>query len=88
MELNVSSLPVKRGKEMKVIINFEDRIEVLFLSKDTSSEDSRYIMEVPDEFFKKYEKLENEYATMQKELEKLWDARIEFLMNELNEKKK
>jgi hypothetical protein len=73
---------------MKVIINFEDRIEVLFLSKDTSSEDSRYIMEVPDEFFAKYENLENEYATMQKELEKLWDARIEFLMFELNEKKK
>jgi hypothetical protein len=88
MELNVSSLPVKRGKEMKVIINFEDRIEVLFLSKDTSSEDSRYIMEVPDEFFAKYEKLENEYATMQEELTKLWDARIEFLMFELNEKKK
>ena len=73
---------------MKVIINFEDRIEVLFLSKDTYSEDSRYIMEVPDEFFAKYEKLENEYATMQEELTKLWDARIEFLMFELNEKKK
>ena len=74
---------------MKVIINFEDRIEVLFLSKDTSSEDSRYIMEVPDEFFAKYEKLEKEYATMQEELTKLWDARIEFLMFELlNEEKK
>ena len=73
---------------MKVIINFEDRIEFLFLSKDTSSEDSRYIMEVPDEFFEKYEKLENEYATMQEKYEKLWDERIEFLMNELNEKKK
>ncbi len=34
------------------------------------------------------EKLEKEYATMQEELTKLWDARIEFLMNELNEKKK
>ena len=73
---------------MKVIINFEDRIEVLFLSKDTSSDDSRYIMEVPDEFFAKYEKLEKEYANMQEELTKLWDARIEFLMFEMIEKKK
>ena len=74
---------------MKVIINFEDRIEVLFLSKDSCSEDSRYSMEVPDEFFAKYEKLEKEYATMQEELTKLWDARIEFLMFELlNEEKK
>ena len=88
MELNVPSILTNRGEEMKVIINFEDRIEVLFLSKDTYSEDSRYIMEVPDEFFAKYEKLENEYATMQEELTKLWDARIEFLMFELNEKKK
>ena len=73
---------------MKVILNFEDRIEVLFLSKDTSSEYSTFAMEVPDEFFAKYEKLEKEYATMQEELAKLWDARIEFLMNKFNEKKK
>lgn len=88
MESYLSSLPVKRGKEMKVILNVEDRIEVWFLSKDTCSEDSRYAMEVSDEFFAKYEKLEKEYTTMQEELTKLWDARIEFLMNELNEKKK
>ena len=74
---------------MKVILNVEDSIEVWFLSKDTCSEDSRYAMEVPDEFFAKYEKLENEYTTMQEELTKLWDARIEFLMFELlNEEKK